>query len=191
MICYIDIHTHHPTGLYLEPQGVGIHPWDAESQVPSKEIFDGATLIGEIGLDFTKDVNRAVQEQVFRYQLSQAEKRDVPVVLHCVKAFEPIMKILGEYELRAVIFHGFIGSAEQAERAIKEGYYLSFGHNVSRSPKSIKALNICPLNRLFVETDDSDMTIEDTYAIIAKLRDVEVASMATQIEENYNRIFSK
>ena len=27
---YIDIHTHHPTLSHIEPQGVGVHPWDAE-----------------------------------------------------------------------------------------------------------------------------------------------------------------
>lgn len=48
-------------------------------------------------------------------------ERGLPVVLHCVKAFEPLMRELAECEPRAVIFHGFIGSPEQARRGAGQG----------------------------------------------------------------------
>ncbi len=187
---YIDIHTHRPTALHIEPQAVGIHPWMAEKEVVDAAIFDNAVAVGEIGLDFACDVNRDTQEQVFRAQLAQAEKRNLPVILHCVRAFEPMMKILADYRLRAVIFHGFIGSAQQAKRATDAGYYLSFGPNAFRSPKTITALKSTPESRLFAETDDSGEMIENVYSHIANARDISVEKLREIIEDNYNKIFN-
>lgn len=187
---YIDIHTHRPTALHIEPQAVGIHPWMAEKEVLDTTFFDGAIAIGEIGLDFACDVNRDIQERVFRTQLAQAEKRSLPVILHCVRAFEPIMKILAEYRLRAVIFHGFIGSAQQAKRAIDAGHYLSFEPNAFRSPKTISALQSTPENRLFAETDDSGEAIENVYSRIAQTRGISVEELKEITENNYNKIFN-
>lgn len=190
---YIDIHTHHPTSAHPSPQGVGIHPWHAASEPfdekAAEAASDEATLIGEIGLDFACDVDRSRQEQVFRQQLRLAERLGKAVVLHCVRAFEPMMKILGEHNLPAVIFHGFIGSVQQAERAIGRGYYLSFGEGAFRSPKTLQALRHCPLEKLFAETDQSDVTIETIYERIARERGISVGELQERIEENYNKIF--
>lgn len=187
---YIDIHTHRPTALHIEPQAVGIHPWMAEKEAFDEAIFDNAVAIGEIGLDFACDVNHDTQEQIFRVQLTQAEKRNLPVILHCVRAFEPMMKILTEYHLRAVIFHGFIGSVQQAKRAIDTGYYLSFGPNAFRSPKTVATLQFVPENRLFAETDDSGDTIENVYLQIAGAREISVEKLKEITNENYNKIFN-
>lgn len=186
----IDIHTHFPTGQHIEPQGVGIHPWRAADEaLPSKEKYATADLIGEIGLDFVCDVERNKQEEVFRAQLAIAEELQKPVVLHCVRAFEPTMKILSEYDLRAVIFHGFIGSSQQAERAIEKGYYLSFGANTLRSPKTIEALRNTPLDKIFVESDESKKNIEAIYSKIAALKGCKQELLEQAILENYNNIF--
>ena len=187
---FIDIHTHHPTLRHIEPQAVGIHPWMVEKVVFDAKIFEGAIAVGEIGLDFARDVDKDVQEEVFRLQLTEAEKRNLPVILHCVRAFEPMMKILAEYTLRAVIFHGFIGSVQQAKRATDKGYYLSFGPATFRSPKTIAALRETPANRLFAETDDSLGMIENIYSQIAQIRAISVEKLQEIIENNYKNIFN-
>ena len=187
---YIDIHTHFPTRLHIEPQGIGVHPWRAADEaLPSKEKYATADLIGEIGLDFVCDVERNKQEEVFRAQLSIAEELQKPVVLHCVRAFEPTMKILEEYDLRAVIFHGFIGSVQQAERATKKGYFLSFGASTARSPKTIEALRNTPLDKIFIESDESKKNIEEIYTEIAHLKGCSQDLLEQAILENYNKIF--
>jgi TatD DNase family protein len=189
---YIDIHTHFPTGLHIEPQGVGIHPWhSAVKQMPSEDEFTQADLIGEIGLDYVCDVERGQQERVFRAQLAIAERLKKVVVLHCVKAFEPTMKILEEYDLRAVIFHGFIGSKEQAQRAIKKGYYLSFGDRTWLSPKTIEALRNTPLEQIFIETDEADTTIDKQYLEVARVKGILLNELQQHILDNYNRIFAQ
>lgn len=190
MSFYIDIHTHHPTSRHIEPQAVGIHPWMANKEVFDAIIFDDATAIGEIGLDFACNVDRVIQEDIFRRQLREAETRRLPIILHCVRAFEPMMKILVEYTLRSVIFHGFIGSAQQAKRAIDRGYYLSFGPSSFRSPKSVAALQTLPLNRIFAETDDSGEEIENIYQTIAQIKGITVEKLQTATMNNYKEIFN-
>ena len=130
------------------------------------------------------------QERVFRAQLTQADKRNLPVILHCVRAFEPMMKILTEYRLCVVIFHGFIGSVQQAKRAIDAGYYLSFGPNAFRSPKTIAALQSTPDDRLFAETDDSGEAIENVYLQIANARNISTEKLKEITNKNYNKIFN-
>ena len=187
---YIDIHTHHPTNRHRELKAEGRHPWNAES---TEEIFisPAAEAVGEIGLDFACTVDRIKQEEVFSEQLAIAQKRGVAVVVHCVKAFEQIMKILDSYSLHAVIFHGFIGSPQQAQKAVEKGYYLSFGERCVKSPKTTEALRITPLDRIFVETDESPTPIEQIYTTIASLKGATEAELIDAIENNYNRIFQQ
>lgn len=186
---YIDIHTHNFTFRHTELRAAGIHPWDAEVAELCDAMFDGAQAIGEIGLDFACKVSRERQEVVFRAQLAIAEQKELPVVLHCVRAFQPTLAILKEYRLKGVIFHGFIGSKEQAAEAVKRGYFLSFGEGVTRSPKTAVALQNTPLENLFLETDESHTPIEEIYALAAQIRDENMETIINSIKENYIRLF--
>ena len=100
-----------------------------------------------------------------------------------------MMKILGEYSLAAVIFHGFIGSRQQAERAVARGYYLSFGEVSFRSPRTVEAMKSVPLDHLFAETDESTATIESIYQRIARERGISTEELQEKIAVNYNKIF--
>lgn len=190
----INIHTHRPMATETTIVTAGIHPWDAatigeRAMLDMAESAESADAVGETGLDYACEVDKEMQESLFRYQLAIAECLRKPVVLHCVKAFEPMMNILDEYELAAVIFHGFIGSPEQALQAVKAGYYLSFGHRTFASPKSIEALRQIPQNRLFVETDDYDISIDEVYERVAGLLGVELENLEAIIEKNFETIF--
>ena len=186
----IDIHTHRATEA-VTIRTVGVHPWHAaECSLPSVEAIEAADAVGEIGLDKACGVDFEMQRALFVKQLELAERFEKPVVLHCVRAFEEVMTLLERYTLRAVLFHGFIGSREQASRAVKKGYYLSFGAQTERSRKTVEALRETPLERLFVETDEADTTIEAMYLTIARLRGTEVEELEEATAENYKRIFT-
>ena len=188
----VDVHTHNRQTHAQTIDTVGIHPWhslDADLSAVEATVAT-ADAVGEIGLDFACDTPKEMQIAIFRAQLSLAERHEKAVVLHCVKAFEEVMKILSEFHLKAVIFHGFIGSKEQAQRAVHQGYYLSFGERTFRSPKTIEAMLSTPLSHLFIETDESATPIEEIYARIAELRGISIAELATATEENFNRIFN-
>ena len=145
--------------------------------------------IGEIGLDYLRP-DREAQLRIFEGQLRLAEAAGKPVVLHCVKAFEETMRLLKQFRLRAVIFHGFIGSPEQAARAVAAGYYLSFGSRSLRSPRTVRALGSIPTQRLFLETDDAPATIESVYATAARLLGMPLDRLKETIYNNYLHIFS-
>ena len=58
-----------------------------------------------------------------------------------------------------------------------------------RSPKTVAALRATPDDRLFAETDDSGVGIEEVYAMIAEIRGTDAESLKRVITENYKRIF--
>lgn len=188
---FVDIHTHHPSPKVLSPRMAGIHPWDAteEFELPDFALCD---IIGETGLDYASRVDKATQERVFRAHLEAAERLQKPVVLHVVKAFEPTINILADYNLKGVVFHGFIGSEQQADVALRRGYYLSFGERSLRSQRTLCAIASTPLNRLFAETDDNaELSIATIYEAIAKVKGLTIEELAHEINENYKRLIEQ
>ena len=189
----VNIHTHHPKSGERTISTHGIHPYDAEG-VTTDSIFaiERTALeydaIGEIGLDYSANINKEAQILVFKALLEVARHLNKGVVIHCVKAFEEVMNILSRYNLPFVIFHGFIGSPEQALRAAARGYYLSFGHRTFRSPKSIEALKVTPANLLFLETDDSTINIEQIYRQASEVLGIPAPMLECVTNENFERI---
>lgn len=188
---FVDIHTHHPKPGVLSPKTAGVHPWDAGRNLPLPD-FTECDIIGETGLDFAADVNRSAQEDLFRRHLAAAERLQKPVVLHVVRSFEPVMKILSEYRLSGVVFHGFIGSLQQAERCFAAGYYLSFGKRSLHSAKTRVVIAQTPVSCIFCETDDNlDCDIADICREVAALRGISVPVLKDRIAENYTKLIGE
>ncbi|MBO7300168.1 MAG: TatD family hydrolase [Tidjanibacter sp.] len=208
---FIDIHTHSMEEggkrivnrrLGVEPavggicvQSVGIHPWDAEALYPTLsellsqlEIID-CVAIGEVGLDKYCKVDFGRQMELFEAQLHIAERRKLPVVIHCVKAQQEVVKMLSAHALSDVIFHGFIGSVEQMKEIVERGWFVSFGFGALRSPKTIEALRTIPLENLFLESDTDERPIEAIYEAAAQIKNIELELLKSEIENNYNKIF--
>ena len=61
-------------------------------------------------------------------QLKIAKELNLPVIIHSRSAFDETMDILDQHGsgLRAVVFHCFSGSPEQAKIVLDRGYYISF-----------------------------------------------------------------
>lgn len=188
---FVDIHTHHAE-LHPEviaPRMAGIHPYDAAKRWSLPD-YTSADVVGEIGLDYSVEVERDLQERLFREQLSIAEKLGKAVVLHTVRSFEPTMTILAKHNLQAVIFHGFIGSVQQAKRCIERGYYLSFSERSLRSSRTREVIATIPIESLFCETDDrADLHISSIYGSVAELRGITIETLAEQLFSNYNKLF--
>ncbi len=207
---FIDIHTHKTyddgtTYIYSQavgkdpapavgvPFSAGVHPW-AAGRVDMEQALGylaGAPVvaIGEVGLDYAADVDRDVQAGVFHSQLEVAERRDLPVVIHCVRAYNDVLSILKDYVLHAVIFHGYIGSPEQTMEILKRGYYLSFDERSLKSPKTVGSLLISPLDRIFAETDDNPGDISLVYNKISHFKEVSLEVLQAAVADNFKRIF--
>lgn len=192
MAKYIDIHTHNTREDVLSPAMAGIHPWEAEIGYELPDLTE-CDIIGETGLDYACEVDRDRQKELFHKHLERARELGKPVVLHTVRASEDTLKILSDFKaIEGVVFHGFIGSKEQAAECIKRGYYLSFGERSLRSPKSIEALRITPLSQLFCETDDNTtVSIEEIYSRVAQIKQIGVEVLKREIEKNYKKLFHR
>lgn len=191
MTKYIDIHTHNPREDVLSPTMAGIHPWEAEIdyELPCLTECD---IIGETGLDYACEVDRYRQKELFLKHLAKAQQLGKPVVLHVVRALNDTLSILSEFkDLKGVVFHGFIGSKEQAAECIKRGYYLSFGERSLRSPKTREVIAKMPQNLLFCETDDNtSVAIEEIYRSVAEIRGTTPEELLRTIEDNYKNLFA-
>ena len=80
---------------------------------------EGASAIGEIGLDYHYDfAPRPVQQQVFEAQVAAAVAAGLPIVIHTREATDDTFEILrstGQGRVRG-IFHCFTGDAAMARR---------------------------------------------------------------------------
>ena len=181
----------------LHPQllaAVGIHPsdWQQASPETLKEIEHLAAnprvvAIGEIGLDKVSSVSFESQLLVFKTQLKMAEKAKKPVLLHAVRSMPEIIEIKKQFPAIPLwIIHGFRGGKQAAEQYLKKGFYLSFGPRFNK-----EGLLGCPIERLFLETDDSGEDIGLVYEQVAQVLDCSVESLEQQIERTFNSFFMK
>ncbi len=148
---------------------VGLHPiYLAEHKQADLQLLESiltevrVIAIGEIGLDFyVKDLNQADQIKLLKAQLAIAKTADLPVILHCRKAYDDLIKLLTRYQLRGGIAHAFNGSLQQANKLIDLGYKLGFGGMLTyqRSTKLRKLAAQLPLESIVLETDSPFMTV--------------------------------
>ena len=142
---------------------VGIHPedlecWDEDALAEIRTLAEHpkCRAIGEIGLDYYWDASRKEEQKLlFRWQIELALELGKPIVVHDREAHGDSLAIVRNYpELRGV-FHCYSGSAEMAQELLKRGWYLGFDGPVTykNARKTIEVLEICPLERILIETD--------------------------------------
>ena len=140
---------------------IGIHPEKAQSDTESifkmiNENYEKISGIGEIGLDSTytnSDEEFQKQEEVFKTQLSYAEKLAKPVSIHSRKTLDQILEILPSYKIPSVLLHWFDGSKKQLQKAMDLQCYVSFGPVMIYSQDKQVLLSKANRDRILVETD--------------------------------------
>jgi len=140
---------------------IGVHPEKAQDGVESTfklidENNETISGIGEIGLDSTytnSDEEFQKQEEVFKTQLSYAEKFGKPVSIHSRKTLDQILEILPSYKIPSVLLHWFDGSKKQLQQAMDLGCYVSFGPVTVYSKDKQVLLSKANKDKILVETD--------------------------------------
>ena len=98
---------------------------------------------------------------MFTTQLDLASQRNLPLSIHCLKAWGPLIEILESRPLpqRGFLMHSYSGSAELIPRLAKLGAYFSFsGYFLHPRKQNVRdAFSSVPLDRLLIETDAPDM----------------------------------
>jgi len=154
---YIDIARRHPGVVWAT---AGVHPHDAKDGIGGLEallVEPEVVAVGECGLDFHYDHSpRDQQAEVFAAQIALAVENDLALVIHAREAWPETFDILAaEGVPPRTVFHCFTGGTEEARRCLDLGAVLSFSGIVSfpSATDLHAAAQLCPLDRLLVETD--------------------------------------
>ena len=146
---------------------VGVHPldtqhWGEATQADLREAAQSdsrVVAIGELGLDLFRDQNLDEQIAVLEPQLDLACELDLPVIVHCRDAAEPMLELLRRRAERGGcprgVMHCWGGNTSEMEAFLELGFYISFS-GVVTFPKA-DATHACaqsvPSDRYLVETD--------------------------------------
>ena len=146
---------------------VGVHPLDTEHWQPdTAEILRQAAqadrrvvAIGELGLDLFREQNLAAQMAMLEPQLDLAVELDLPVIVHCRDAAEPMLALLRQRASLGGcprgVMHCWGGDPREMAGFLELGFFISFSGTVT-FPKA-EATHACarqvPADRYLVETD--------------------------------------
>lgn len=211
---YFNLHTHRSTGdeevLELVNQypkafdaavpsfSIGIHPWYIKEEEVEEELkimeekmqVQQCLAIGECGLDKRIEVPFELQVEVFEKQLALAEKYRLPVVVHCVAAFQELIAVKKRLKVQVpMVVHGFSKNRQLAQQLVDNGFYISFGKYLIRNPDLETVFREVPGDRFFLETDTMDEGIRTVYEVAARYKNMELTALQDTIIQNFNIVF--
>jgi TatD DNase family protein len=200
----------------------GCHPHNAAStadealaELAALAQHPGVAAVGEIGLDFYRDLSpRDVQVRVLERQLQIAADVDKPIAVHCREAHEAFWPIAEAWSATLGgrlsngrplgVMHYFSADAALSRRYVELGFLISIHTSVTH-PKNDRLQEVArtlPLDSLVVETDSPygapqsmrGKRNEPAYVIeavkkIAELRGEAVERVAEATAENACRLF--
>ncbi len=154
----VSIAEKYQQGIYA---AVGLHPihvkdeaFDAEQYrqlAQSKKVV----AIGETGLDFMY-ANQQAQKELFLQHLKLAKELNLPVIFHCRKAHDDMLKVLQSSEVKELflkgVVHCFTGRWSQAKQYLEMGLYLGFNGIIYKMDLD-EAIKKTPLDKMLIETD--------------------------------------
>ncbi len=119
---------------------------------------DGAVVaVGECGLDYYYEHSpRDAQRAAFAAQIALAHMHGLALVIHARDAWDDLFDVLdAEGVPERTVLHCFTGGADEVERCLRAGMYVSFSGIVTfKNAADVRdAVARCPLERLLVETD--------------------------------------
>ncbi len=207
---YLNCHTHKSKNRQWEIvsiapgenvssfHSIGIHPWHAHAfpidQIEERiinRIKNNTLAIGEVGLDLIKGPKLEIQIEVLIQQIEISEKEKLPVIIHCVKAWNELAMIKRKIQpTQKWVFHGF-AKANLLKEVLQEKMIISIGPDILKNLKLQRVIQSIPNESLLLETDDSSVDIEQVYKKVAELKGISLVLLHQIIEQNFKRIFPK
>lgn len=141
----------------------GLHPSNiSQTDVDATLEFIGAHMdeavgIGEIGLDYQKQVrartDKEAQQKVLRELFRLAKAYDKPALIHSRYAWQDAFNLAKEAGVTKAVFHWYTGPSSVLRGIIEQGYYLSATPAIEYHEEHRRAIEEIPLERLLLETD--------------------------------------
>lgn len=191
----------------------GVHPnsaleWDDESAHAVDELLGDERVVGvgETGLDFYRETAPADrQRRAFADHIDLAKRHDKCLIIHTRDSVGAALEMLEESgPPDRLVFHCWSGGADELERALALGSYVSFAGNVTfkNAPGLRAAAAAVPPERLLVETDSPFLApvphrgkpnepalLPFTGRVVADVRGVPVEEIARLTSANARRAF--
>jgi TatD DNase family protein len=178
----------------------GLHPWHI-TDVNHEECFQAIDrvasqknmlAVGECGLDRSVGVVFAIQEWCFRQQVQIANNYRKPLIIHCVRAYSDLLKLKKEGKSGVPwIIHGYRENLETTLSLIKHDFYFSVGDQLLKDKTKHDIFRSIPIERLFLETDDRDITISEIYSITAQILKLDEKELAQIVASNFKTVFGE
>ena len=103
------------------------------------------------------------QQAILRKHLAFAAELDRPLTVHCLRAWEELLDLLGTSPrlARGFLLHSYSGPVELVDSFVELGAYFSFSGYFLNENKKAKLALFCdiPADRLLVETDAPAMPL--------------------------------
>ncbi|MCL7939049.1 TatD family hydrolase [Halomonas sp. ATCH28] len=149
---------------------LGLHPYfmethrdaDTEALARALDAHPDVVAVGECGIDARFAETLGAQWSLFDAQLRLAKERELPVVIHCVRANDQLAKRLRQLALPAGgLIHAFAGSPEQARKFLDLGFVVGLGGAATheRAKRLQRAVKSLPDDGYVLETDSPDMPL--------------------------------
>ena len=146
---------------------VGVHPldtqhWHSDTAAvleTAARADDRVVAIGELGLDLFRATNLDEQRAALGPQLDLAVALDLPVIIHCRDAAEPMLAELRQRQQRGTcprgVMHCWGGTPEEMAGFLELGLYISFSGTVTfaKAEPIHACARLVPSDRYLVETD--------------------------------------
>ena len=180
----------------------GIHPWaldkadfqveESFSLLEQRLQLPNVIALGEAGLDKMHKDSFEQQIAVFERQIELSETMQKPIILHDVKSHNEILALRKKHKAQQPwILHGFNGTEQDVKQIIGQGLYLSVGESLLHSERKIyNSFRFIDLDYLFLETDMSEVGIETIYEAAAKLLEMDINVLKTQIFANFAALWN-
>jgi TatD DNase family protein len=176
----------------------GLHPWHI-SQVNPKEciqaieqaaIQKNMIAVGECGLDRSIPTGFALQKMYFREQTLLAEKHSKALIIHCVRAYSDLieLKMAAKSEVPWII-HGYGGNMETTSSLVRHGFCFSIGELFLKNESRHPVFRTIPPDRLFLETDDREISIGEIYSLSAQILKTDPELLTESIFSNFIALF--
>ncbi|WP_231425749.1 MULTISPECIES: TatD family hydrolase [Pedobacter] len=175
---------------------IGLHPWYAtldklDLQMKYMSVLANQAnvkLIGECGLDKLIGENIENQITILEKQIALAEKLGKPLILHCVKSFSELIGVKDRLKVKVpMIIHGFNKNEALGKQLLSKGFLLSFGISILKENSGAAKL-IQHYDNFFLETDDSETSIEEIYQTAANLKKCSVDELKALIFANWKKL---
>lgn len=174
---------------------IGLHPWYLQRDTLEMDylwmnelsVKPEVIAIGECGLDKLCKVSWELQLDAFHWQVNLAKVVQKPLIIHCVRAQQDILKVIKDIGV-SFVFHGFNRSSHMANEIIEAGGSLSLSLDFLKTENGQRVAMNVDQKSIFLETDDATFSIQEAYICLAKIWKKELRDVEDIIAQNANRI---